>query len=636
MDKLPPRPDLPPQGTKASESKGKDAVGSDGRRGIRNQGANTNLRKPLSSSDVVKTALKDRLISKTSGTVARQSGVVIRNLSKTMAVLQRAVKACAEPGYRVSKSEAVISSIKALKSIRKQLGDTGQELQLKSQLNDLLGTKIARGRVNMTLSDFGQISKLANTVADAPTMARMEKKTAELLTRALELLTDSAYNHSPKEYTPPVTEQKAEDSAFIGDKLEELFPEGVMPDLDAVDDSEPVINAKTVPEEVVIPTPLPEEAVIPTPLAEKAVIPTPPPPPPLPEKAVIPTPPPPPPLPEEQVADVSGVQSELEAKAQLEARRGFDAVIEELKQKLTARGDPAQSRNPDIMTSSAQIPVDASVPWQAPDLVPVPKVDIKDQSVDSKELGQPKAGSFKTVAGQKRHFSSIDSTSSDGERPLKRLRHGEDSLMSTAPVNNAEARKAYGAVMDELKQKLSARGAPDTEIVPSSEQGVSSAPQQADLAKSNSAVHKKELPQKPPAQSKNPQVETSSAKGAVDTSEAHAMAKRAEASKGFDAVIEELKEKIRQRGGAFDPDLSPATEVVADVQARQATPSPEEQPDSATDEQMAALQEQAERNHADLKEALRARRMAIDPDDPDGQGGDEPERNKKDSGESGQ
>ena len=42
-----------------------------------------------------------------------------------------------------------------------------------------------------------------------------------------------------------------------------------------------------------------------------------------------------------------------------------------------------------------------------------------------------KAGSFKTDAEQKRHFSSINSTGSDGERPLKHSRHGEDSLKST-------------------------------------------------------------------------------------------------------------------------------------------------------------------------------------------------------------
>ena len=47
---------------------------------------------------------------------------------------------------------------------------------------------------------------------------------------------------------------------------------------------------------------------------------------------------------------------------------------------------------------------------------------------------------------------------------------------------------------------------------------------------------------------------------------------------------------------------------------------------------MAALQEQAEHNHAELKEALRARRMAIDPDNPAA----EPERNKKGRGEGGQ
>ena len=574
MDKLPPRPDQPSQGTTASESKGKDAVGSDGRRGIRNQGANTNLRKPHSSSDVVKTALKDRLVSKTTDTVTRKSGVPIRDLSKTMDVFQRAVKACAKPGYRVSKSEAVINSIKALKSIRKQLGDTGQELQLKSQLNDLLGTRIARGRVNMTLSDFGQISKLANTVADAPTMARMEKKTAELLTRALALLTDSAYSRSPKEYTAPIAEQKPQEDAFIGDTSREFFPDGVMPDLDAVDDSEPVINAN---EKAVIPTPpppppLPEEAAIPTPpppppLPEEAAIPTPPPPPPLPEEAAIPTPPPPPPLPEEHVEDVSSVQIEPGP----EIRRGYDAVIEELKQKLMAKGVPAESRIPDIMTSSAQIPVDASVPWQAPDL---------------------------------------------------------------APANSAEARMAYDAVINELKQKLLAKGVPvedaNPEIATSSAQGLNdkSGPLQDDLAKTRSAQSSKGNP----AQSRNPQVDTSEAQQA-DV----AKAQRAEASEGFDAVIEELKEKIRQRGGAFDPDLGQTTEVAAGVQTQQASRSPEERPGSAEQERIAALREEAERIHAELKEALRVRRMAIDPDDPDGQGaGESAERKKKGSGEGGQ
>ena len=52
-------------------------------------------------------------------------------------------------------------------------------------------------------------------------------------------------------------------------------------------------------------------------------------------------------------------------------------------------------------------------------------------SKEFRELSQPRAVSFETDAGQKRHFSSINSIGSDGERPLKRLRHGEDALMST-------------------------------------------------------------------------------------------------------------------------------------------------------------------------------------------------------------
>lgn len=62
------------------------------------------------------------------------------------------------------------------------------------------------------------------------------------------------------------------------------------------------------------------------------------------------------------------------------------------------------------------------------------KVDIKGLSAvptGFSELSQPKTGSFKTDAGQNRHFSSANSAGSDGERPLKRLRVREDPLMPT-------------------------------------------------------------------------------------------------------------------------------------------------------------------------------------------------------------
>lgn len=62
------------------------------------------------------------------------------------------------------------------------------------------------------------------------------------------------------------------------------------------------------------------------------------------------------------------------------------------------------------------------------------KVDIKDSPAVPRgvsELSQPKTGSFKTDAGQNRHFSSANSAGSDGKRPPKRSRAREDSLMTT-------------------------------------------------------------------------------------------------------------------------------------------------------------------------------------------------------------
>ena len=60
-----------------------------------------------------------------------------------------------------------------------------------------------------------------------------------------------------------------------------------------------------------------------------------------------------------------------------------------------------------------------------------------------RELGQPKAGSFKADAGQKRCISSLNSTTSDGKTVLDRLCHGEDSLMPTQNSLDKASLKAY-------------------------------------------------------------------------------------------------------------------------------------------------------------------------------------------------
>ena len=266
MDKLPPRPGHPVQGETTHESSAKTTVGSDGRRNVRHQGSKTNLHKPLQSNDVAKTALKDRVISKAPEVHGSQpnnpnNNVAVKNLAKALATLQHAIDECAKPGYRVSKSDALLRSIKTLQGINKRLGDTGGDLRLKEKLTNLLGTQIAKGRTNMTLSDFGRISKLANSVVDAPTRAQMEKKAVKLLIYAQDLLNDSAYNYSPREYTAPFILENAEKGAFIGDNDEKsglaadpVIANGVMPALDSVDDSDVVIrDAHTT----AIPTPPP-------------------------------------------------------------------------------------------------------------------------------------------------------------------------------------------------------------------------------------------------------------------------------------------------------------------------------------------------------------------------------------------
>jgi len=205
------------QGGTAHEPPAKTTVGSDGRRSVRRQGGETNLHKQPLSGGVVNTALKDRLVGKAPEVHGKKAGVAIKNLENKMVTLQQAIELGAEPGYRASKSQALVKSIRTLRGISGQLGNTGSDVQLKKELNDLLGTRISGGREGMTLSDFGSTHKLAKFTADAPTRTQVEKKTVELLARAHSLLNGSAYNYSPREYTAPFILENAEQGAFIGD-----------------------------------------------------------------------------------------------------------------------------------------------------------------------------------------------------------------------------------------------------------------------------------------------------------------------------------------------------------------------------------------------------------------------------------
>ncbi len=215
--KLPSRPDRPIQGATTHEASVKTTVGSSGRRGVRHQKGKTNLHKSPVAGDAVKTTLKDRQVSKAAEVSEKKPSAALKNLTKHLDKLQRAVEECSKPGYRPSKNNALLTSVRTLKGIRNLLGDTGDDIQLKRKLNELLNSRVVSGRVDLTLSDCGRSSKLINLSMDAPTRALLEGQAAELLTRAQYLLKDSASSYSPTEYTAPFILENARQGAFIGD-----------------------------------------------------------------------------------------------------------------------------------------------------------------------------------------------------------------------------------------------------------------------------------------------------------------------------------------------------------------------------------------------------------------------------------
>lgn len=236
MDKIPPRSDHPIQGGAANERPGKSIDGSDGRRGIRNQGVTNSLPPTPTSAASVKTSLKDRSVSKSTDAAAVKSNSVVKNLPETLKSLQDTIKKCSKPGYRKTKEQALRKSINTLDSISKKLADTGSDGRLKSVLNNLLNTKLADGRDSMTLSDFSKRSKLVRTVLDSETRTLMETRAAELLSKAHDALwlhagahraenaaqtagdvpMVSADGYFPKEFTAPHILENAKKADIIG------------------------------------------------------------------------------------------------------------------------------------------------------------------------------------------------------------------------------------------------------------------------------------------------------------------------------------------------------------------------------------------------------------------------------------
>lgn len=161
--------------------------GSDGKRDIRKQtDASHSLKPSTLTFDHAKKSIDQRTVSKVhpGNSPATKKTPTVKNLPKTLAVLQNTINKLSVPGYRKSKNDALLESIKIIKAAVGKLGNPGNDLILKKALSDLLTTTVIDGPTRMTMADAGNISRIAGAVLDAPTRTKMEQQVAGLLNNA--------------------------------------------------------------------------------------------------------------------------------------------------------------------------------------------------------------------------------------------------------------------------------------------------------------------------------------------------------------------------------------------------------------------------------------------------------------------
>lgn len=166
---------------KAQPDAGKVANGSDG---VREIGAQSPTRKlgNLNNRSSGK-SLRDRIISKTAP-ASSQGKAQNAGKKPTKVALQEATDQLKVPGFRQSKDQALIGSTQALRSMTKQLGNTGHDQVLKDRLEALLNTVVIKKPEPLTLSEASQPARTVNIVMSAPQRQAMEQNIASSLDQA--------------------------------------------------------------------------------------------------------------------------------------------------------------------------------------------------------------------------------------------------------------------------------------------------------------------------------------------------------------------------------------------------------------------------------------------------------------------
>lgn len=642
-------------------------VGSSGRRGVRHQKGKTNLHKsPPVAGGAVKTTLKDRQVSKATEVSEKKPSAALKNLTKHLGKLQRAIQECSRQGYRRSKNEALLESIRTLEGIKNLLDDTGDDLKLKRKLDDLLKSQVVSGQVDMTLSDCGRSSKLIKLYMDAPTRNRLERRAAELLTRAQYLLKDSASSYSPKEYTAPFILENAKQGAFIGDNGRFSDDPDVAKITDwnrsykrtshagpiAFDDNGRPLNpmgktgvtgrgalglwgpnhaadsivtrpgANGSTEVLLIQRKDTGQWALPGGMVED-------------EKDVFN-------VALTELAEEALVLENSSGAKKLH-RKTIDSKVEGLKQlqcfqgaKNTFKGvvdDPRNTDNAWVETEAWSAHLGskeaAALHLQAGDDASDARwVAVTPENIDNLYASHSKI--IRTAPVIQQALEAIlakDSVIEDGVMPSLDSVDDSDVLVNdvrasaiptpppppplpgaqtvdslTAEPDPAGASEGYDAVVEELKQKLLERGGP----VEARDPGIVAAPRQTTVSPS-----------------------------VTERRSDLGRANKAEASRGYDAVIEELKEKLLKRSGGSEPERLDSIRAGADAKMDATNAAdvalPADRPKSAAKEQthiepsnQAARKNMPDELIAELKDVLRKRRVAVAPDDNSAQSPDEP------------
>ena len=155
--------------------------GSDGKREIGNKNTDPQLG-DLKSPQARRPLNKWKISKMDSAPASEQAKSAGEN--KVIERLEKAIDKLSISGFRQSKDQALISSVKELRSMVTKLGNSGHDQALKGSLEGLLNDLVIEKPKPLTLSEAGQPAKTVNISIDAPQREEMEQHIAKKLDQA--------------------------------------------------------------------------------------------------------------------------------------------------------------------------------------------------------------------------------------------------------------------------------------------------------------------------------------------------------------------------------------------------------------------------------------------------------------------